>query len=70
MPIGSLRQTGVMICAVKETTNAKLDPALDKLAAQTAIAKSIGKLRQRDVPFSLAVTTSIHALMAWLARDT
>ena len=50
-------------------TNAKVGLALMVLAIQTTIVETGGTIRQTDVPSSLAVTTTIHAKMAWLAKD-
>ena len=61
MLIGSLRQTGVTICPVKEMINAKLDPALAVHAVKTTAAKTGGIHKQTDVPTSHATMVKINA---------
>ena len=50
-----------MTCLVIGTDNAKVESALDVLAVRTAIANTGGKLKQTDVPTSLATMVMTNA---------
>ena len=70
MLTGSPRLTGVMKCRATETTSANLESALAVLAVQTTAAKIGGRLKQTDVPTSLATKEKINAEVTWSARDS
>ena len=70
MPTGPPKLIGVMKCRATETTSANLESALAVLAVQITVAKIGGRLKQTDVPTSLATKEKINAEVTWSARDS
>ena len=61
MPTGPPKLIGVMTLCATETTNAKVENALAVLAVETTAVKTGRKIRQTDVPTSLATQTKMSA---------
>ena len=69
MPTGPPKLIGVMTLCARETTSAKVENALAVLAVETTAAKTGRKIRQTDVPTSLATMVKTNARVIWSALD-